>query len=308
MPRGPAPTFTLNHVGGSQLATDTDGASAVYGPAVIFEGSGLAVSAKGTTGTNGYVTSSASASFVGPGPFTANWVHSQCSASGTLSASTVVVKGEVILHDPNPNASGEAGEEIVQVPTNPAPNTEYSGVIAGANDNFRIVFNEQVTNSDGTLTVNAVHMYLLGPNAVGDMFVAHSTCGVTLAPAADLSVDVAESADPVKVGSQLTYTVSVANNGRDAATGVTLSSKSAGAPLVSVTSAGGTCTVAADRTTKAVDCDFGNLPSGATRTVTIVVQASGKPGPVSLTSTVSSGVADSNSANNSDTEVTTVVR
>jgi len=41
-----------------------------------------------------------------------------------------------------------------------------------------VVFNEQVTRRDGGTTVVAVHLYLLGPTAVGDVVIAQSHSGV----------------------------------------------------------------------------------------------------------------------------------
>ncbi len=181
--QGPAPTVTLPSGGGTRTAVDPDGATATYGPAAIFEATGpLSVATKGTTGPRGYVTSATQATGVGPGPFTADHLAGFCTASATVTAAAAVVNGVVVLHDPNPNATGEAGEQIVAVPTNPTPGTEYSGVVAGANDNFRIVFNEQTVNPDGSVTVNAAHMYLQGPSAIGDVIIGQAKCGVTQAP------------------------------------------------------------------------------------------------------------------------------
>ncbi len=69
----------------------------------------------------------------------------------------------------------------VTVPTNPAPNTTYTGHIEvnGSQDYWKYVFNEQVTNPDGSLTVYAGHEYILGPTAVGDLYFGKSQCGVT---------------------------------------------------------------------------------------------------------------------------------
>ncbi len=55
-------------------------------------------------------------------------------------------------------------------------------MIEGVGDSFRYVFNEHVRNLDGSLTVQAAHLYLLGPTAVGDLFIGTVECGVTLPP------------------------------------------------------------------------------------------------------------------------------
>jgi hypothetical protein len=68
---------------------------------------------------------------------------------------------------------------VVQVPVNPAPNTRYTGTVANVNDNFDYIFNEQIVNPDGSITVNAAHQLLLGPTAVGELIVGQSVCGVT---------------------------------------------------------------------------------------------------------------------------------
>jgi len=73
------------------------------------------------------------------------------------------------------------------VPNNPAPNTTYNGHIEvnSSQDYWKYVFNEQVTNPDGSLTVYAGHEYLLGPTAKGDLFFGKSECGAVSATAAN---------------------------------------------------------------------------------------------------------------------------
>jgi hypothetical protein len=44
-------------------------------------------------------------------------------------------------------------------------------------DRFRVVLNEQFEEG-GTITVNAMHLYLLGDIAVGDAIIGQSVCGV----------------------------------------------------------------------------------------------------------------------------------
>lgn len=62
-----------------------------------------------------------------------------------------------------------------QVAADPAPNTTVLAAVA------KIVFNEQVHNADGSLTVNAVHITLLGGAlhalGSGDVVLASATCG-----------------------------------------------------------------------------------------------------------------------------------
>jgi hypothetical protein len=82
------------------------------------------------------------------------------------------------------NPDSEADDTVVQVPDNPGANTSYEGKIESVGDTFRYVFNEQVKNADGSITVNAAHQYLLGPTAVGDVIIGQSRCGSATVAAA----------------------------------------------------------------------------------------------------------------------------
>src|SRR5918995_2263398 len=119
----------------------------------------------------------------------------------------------------------------------------------------------------------------------------------------DLVLTKSDSPDPVTQGSNLTYTIQVQNNAA-AATGVvvtdTLPSQ---VDFVSATPSQGT---PCDRTGSAVTCNPGNMVAGATATVMIVIQPN-KTGTISNTAVVASTPPDTNAANNSDTESTTVV-
>jgi len=46
-------------------------------------------------------------------------------------------------------------ETTVVIPTNPAPNTTFTGQLQSVGDTFRYVSNEQIVNPDGSITVGA---------------------------------------------------------------------------------------------------------------------------------------------------------
>ena len=187
--RGPAPTVTLPGGGSSTPITGTEpSATAQYGPATIFSSGSLNVSTQGTTGAGGSVTSSSDVSNVntsGQEAFTASRIQSTCRASESgVSGSTTVSGGNL----ENESGDDDPGNTIpdhppasVVVPASPVANTTIEGHVHlnGATDTFRWVFNEQTVNPDGSITVNAAHLYLLGPTAVGELIIGQVVCGVT---------------------------------------------------------------------------------------------------------------------------------
>ncbi|MDQ3741772.1 MAG: hypothetical protein M3389_12610, partial [Actinomycetota bacterium] len=87
-------------------------------------------------------------------------------------------------------------------------------------------------------------------------------------PVADLSVATAASPDPVPVGDELTYTLTVRNEGPAAAKGVVLTGElPADVAIGAITPSQGTCS----RDGLALTCAVGALASGATATVTVKV-------------------------------------
>lgn len=177
--RGPEPSVTLPATGADPPLTATlPSARAAYGPAEIFTSGKIDVSTQGTAGPGGSARSSASLSDVGPGPFVAQSLSSTCTASSTGRTGSVSVSGGKITTSEGANLDSEADDTIVQLAANPAPNTSFEGKLESIGDSFRIVVNEQVT-SGGSITVNAVHMYLLGPTAVGEAIIGQSRCGAT---------------------------------------------------------------------------------------------------------------------------------
>ncbi len=118
---------------------------------------------------------------------------------------------------------------------------------------------------------------------------------------ADLSLIKTDSPDPVTVGSNLTYTITVTNNGPSAANGVTVTDTlPANVTFVSVTPTQGSCSG-----TSTVTCNLGPLANGANATVTIVVTPT-IAGGLSNTAAVTAIETDPNTANNTATAVTTV--
>ena len=120
---------------------------------------------------------------------------------------------------------------------------------------------------------------------------------------ADLAIQKTDSPDPVHVGQQLTYTLTVTNNGPNAATGVTVNDtlpKNAGFAFAS-----SGCTAKPSKSM--VTCDLGTVASGATVTKTIAVKPTSK-GTITNSATVgASSPPDPNTANNTATATTTVL-
>ncbi|MFJ9783827.1 choice-of-anchor P family protein [Amycolatopsis sp. NPDC101161] len=108
-------------------------------------------------------------------------------ALGTVGVKTVEavctatqagVKGSSTLVDAKLGSIGT-------VDANPAPNTQVKVGIAGINI-ATIILNEQIKNNDGSLTVNAIHVKLLGgvvgSLGAGDVIVSSATCGPAAPP------------------------------------------------------------------------------------------------------------------------------
>jgi uncharacterized repeat protein (TIGR01451 family) len=120
----------------------------------------------------------------------------------------------------------------------------------------------------------------------------------------DLAITKTDSPDPVLATGQLTYTLTVINNGPSDASGVVITdSIPATLNIVSATSNDATVSTVGNNVTFTV----GNLVSGGTATATIIVSVADTTiTTVANTATVTSVETDSNNANNSSTANTTV--
>ncbi len=119
----------------------------------------------------------------------------------------------------------------------------------------------------------------------------------------NIVVNLNDSPDPVPAGGQLTYTLSVANNGPDDATGVQIvNTLPAGVSLISVTPSQGSCAGA-----PTIVCSLGNIDNNASSTVVIVVTAPNVAATLTNTVTSSRNEPDNNPSNDNATELTTVV-
>jgi hypothetical protein len=161
--------------------------SAQFGPATLFTSDQIDVSTQGTPG--GTVTSSATvnnSNKSGQEQLTAATISSTCTASASSQTGSASLKGAKLVTSSGANLDSDADDVVVQLPTDPAANTSYDGKIENVGDTFRVVVNEQV-RSAGSITVNAVHMFLLGPTAKGELIIGQSRCSTTSATAAAAS-------------------------------------------------------------------------------------------------------------------------
>jgi uncharacterized repeat protein (TIGR01451 family) len=121
---------------------------------------------------------------------------------------------------------------------------------------------------------------------------------------ADLAVSQSDSPDPVSVGQPLIYTLTVTNNGPSSASGVMLTDLlPKGVRLRAAQTDHGRCT---HRAPRRIECNLGELDTGETATVNIVVRPT-KPGTITNTATArASQPADPNPADNTATASTSV--
>ena len=175
MVKKPTPTVKLPKGGSSTPITkNAASGSIVFGPATMFTSGPIALSA---VGTNGNVRVTASLQTVAGSPFSADAISSTCTASngGAASGSVSVTNGVVVT---STDVNGTPTSKMA-VPASPSVGLDIPGsttVSATDTETFDWIFNQQILNTNGSLTVIAAHEVLHGPTAVGDVYIGSSTC------------------------------------------------------------------------------------------------------------------------------------
>ncbi|MGH8557357.1 MAG: choice-of-anchor P family protein [Methylococcales bacterium] len=164
---------------------------------------------------------------------------------------------------------------LLALDVSPAPNTGIDINVLGL-AGVTLILNEQVVGGNGittsSISTNALHL-TVSINLLGlvfaDIILGHSEASVNC-NTADLSIIKMDSPDPVVVGSPLTYTVQVTNNGPGLANEVTLQDTlPAGVTVNSITPSGaGSCTPIG---VNPINCVWPSIPAGGVETVTVVV-------------------------------------
>lgn len=291
----------------SPLDASAPSGTVAAGPATFFTSDAITVHTEGAVGPSGNVASSVDVNNVNrattqPGTtgseiFSADLVHAECAATGAPAGFAAFTNAEFQLNSEGP---------VVQaIDPNPAPNTRYDGQLLanGSTEHYHAIFNEQIANADGSLTVNAVHEFYDGPDVTGELIIGQVVCGLpgSQPPApADVSLDITGPAS-VQVNSPARYFVTVHNAGpNDAMVAIPVSLT--GGTISQIT---GDC-VKGKGKNGGFTCSALVSPGSST---SVVVDATSprKPGTMTLTASVMYG-NDTSAGNDSGTVATTVTK
>lgn len=222
--------------------------------------------------------------------------------NGGISASSIHYAGASAALAVDPVSGnlyvGDAANNRVLEYSDPQNNSVASRVFGQAN------FTTSTANTGGRSASTLQDPGGVALDSAGNLYVGdrlnHRVLRYNVARA-DLSVTAAAAPDPVTVGNNLTYTMTIANAGPDPATNVILTDAlPAGAAFVSATASQGSCSGSGP-----VTCSLGGLASGSSATVTLIV-APTLVGTASVTASVAASETDPNTANNTATVAATV--
>jgi uncharacterized repeat protein (TIGR01451 family) len=163
--------------------------------------------------------------------------------------------------------------------------------------------------ANGTLSNTAqVSMTETDPTPANNTATATATVGGSNPPSGvDLALTITDSPDPVRPGQDLTYTLTVRNNGAATATNVALTNTLPGGVTFVSASIPAQRGASCPRSGNMVTCNLGSLAAGASVDALIVVTLpSGASGTLTNNATVGATQADSNSADNAASATTTV--
>jgi uncharacterized repeat protein (TIGR01451 family) len=192
-----------------------------------------------------------------------------------------------------------------------------SGILAWPcynGDDSAIVYSQvdSATQTGGSLTHQALAADHVTPTGSASKWVEDGACGFVyrrgtyVAPAAavqaDLQSTVAGAPNPVSLGSNITFTVTVSNTGPGDATGVTLvNTLPANCVFVTGTMSQGD----GEHLNGKVTCNFGDIAKDASVTATIIARTTAA-GAAQFTASVASAEEDPNPANNNAATTVTV--
>ena len=271
---GDAFVTKLNSTGSMPVfSTYLGGSGDDFGAGIAVDGNGNAYIAGSTASTNFPTT---------PGAFQTTFGGSGPLGLGDAFVTKLNPTGSALIYSTYLGGSGDDFASRIAVDVLPNPSAYVTG-------------NTASTNFPTTAGAFQTTLGGVGPFGAGDAFVAK------IAQVANLSITKTDSPDPIAVGHNLTYTMTVTNNGPDAATGAVVTDPlPASAAFIS---ASPQCVYT--QSSHTVTCSLGTLANGSTATVSVVVRPV-QGGTITDTASVMGNEMDPDTSNNTATASTTV--
>ena len=178
--------------------------------------------------------------------------------------------------------------------------TTTAPILPGGSISYQLTLNVPPGYASPTLVNTATITFT--PIAETDPTNNAATDTDTVSSAADLAITKTDLPDPVVAGNNVTYTLTITNNGPSDAAGVVATDTLPGSVIfVSAIPSQGSCAQAAG----VVTCPLGTIANGGTATITIVVTTT-IDGLITDTAVVSASTFDPVPANNTASQSTTV--